>query len=62
MFGELDGLLLETTRIEIDATCQVILADTDGTNSTIGALTFETSFETSGFVSQQLNQIDFTLR
>ena len=34
----------------------VILADTDGTNSTIGALTFETSFETSGFVSQQLSQ------
>ena len=63
LFGELDGLLLEPARIQIgNATfvTGVILADTDGTNSTIGALTFETNFETSGFVSQQLNQIDFS--
>ena len=63
LFGELDGLLLEPARIEIgDATfvTGVILADTDGTNSTIGALTFETNFETSGFVSQQLNQVNFS--
>ena len=63
MFGELDGLLLEPARIEIgDATfvTGVILADTDGTNSTIGALTFETNFETSGFVSQQPNQVNFS--
>jgi len=63
LFGELDGLLLETTKIEIGSatfSTAVILADTDGTNSTIGALTFETSFETSGFVSQQLNQINFS--
>ena len=63
LFGELDGLLLEPTRIQIgNATFStgVILADTDGTNSTLGALTFQTNFETSGFISQQLNQIDFT--
>ena len=49
LFGELDGLLLEPAKIEIGNatfTTGVILADTDGTNSTIGALTFETSFET----------------
>ena len=63
LFGELDGLLLEPEKIQIgNATFStgVILADTDGTNSTIGGLTFQTSFETAGFVSQQLNQIDFS--
>ena len=62
LFGELDGLLLEPEKIQIgNATFStgVILADTDGTNSTIGAITFDANIETTGFVSQGLDQINF---
>ena len=61
--GEFDSLLLEAPLLAVSSatfSTAVILSDTDGSESTIGALTFTTSFELGGFESQTLENVVFT--
>ena len=58
--GEFDNLLLEAPPVALtDATFStaVILGDTDGTNSTIGALTFDTVIELAGFIQEAFGDV-----
>ena len=60
IFGEFDNLLLEAPVLSLtDATFStaVILGDTDGTNSTIGALTFDTVIELAGFIQETFGDV-----
>ena len=60
IFGELDSLLLETPPVALsDATFStpVILGDTDGTNTTFGALVFTDFVELAGFNTQPVTNI-----
>ena len=61
--GEFDSLFLEAPSIKvIDSTFStaVILGDTDGTNTTVGALTFLSIVELAGFVKQTFGNVQIT--
>jgi len=62
LFGELDGLLLEQAPVSVinsTFSTKVILDDTDGTNTTVGALVFTDEVVLDGFIGETVQNVTF---